>query len=209
MPVALSIALLALVVLVYAEVQERAALRAVAKSTASAGFLAVGLLAGLLSSGPVGVAILVGLVFGAIGDLLLLSDDKRWFLAGLVSFLLNHVAYCVAFVLLGVHGLTTAIAAAGLLVFAAGVWGWLGPHTGSLRVPVLAYIFVITTMVALSAGTVAARGPLLAGAAVLFFASDLAVARHRVVERSSTNKVVGLPLYYAAQLLFALSPVLA
>ena len=74
---------------------------------------------------------------------------------------------------------------------------------------VLAYIFVITTMVALSAGTVAARGPLLAGAAVLFFASDLAVARHRFVERSSTNKVVGLPLYYAAQLLFALFPVLA
>lgn len=209
MLVAVSITVLAVSVLVSAEIQAAPTRRAVAKTLASLGFLTVGWLAGLLAQGNVGICIFAGLVFGAIGDVLLLSDDKRWFLAGLVSFLLNHVLYCVAFVLLGVHGFTTLIAGVGLVLFAGGVWGWLGPHTGSLRIPVLAYITVITTMVALAAGTLADRGPLLPIAAVLFFASDLAVARHRFVKPGPENKIVGLPLYYAAQLGFALYPVLA
>jgi len=45
------------------------------------------------------------------------------------------------------------------------------------------------------------RGILLAAGGVLFFASDLAVARERFVARAFSNRVWGLPCYYAAQLL--------
>ena len=41
-------------------------------------------------------------------------------------------------------------------------------------------------------------------AALLFYASDLCVARERFVEHAPVNRYVGLPLYYAGQLLFAL-----
>jgi len=45
----------------------------------------------------------------------------------------------------------------------------------------------------------------LAIAALMFAASDVSVARNRFVARKIVNKVWGLPLYYAAQLLFATS----
>jgi uncharacterized membrane protein YhhN len=41
--------------------------------------------------------------------------------------------------------------------------------------------------------------------AVLFAASDLFVARERFVKSTAINTSVGLPLYYAAQLLIASS----
>jgi uncharacterized membrane protein YhhN len=41
------------------------------------------------------------------------------------------------------------------------------------------------------------------GGAVLFFASDLAVARDKLVAPSFTNHAWGVPAYYAGQLLIA------
>jgi uncharacterized membrane protein YhhN len=40
---------------------------------------------------------------------------------------------------------------------------------------------------------------------LLFYVSDLAVARHRFVRPDFVNRVVGLPLYYAGQFLLALT----
>ena len=67
-----------------------------------------------------------------------------------------------------------------------------------------AYVAVISAMVASATGAFGAAGgaALLAGA-LGFFASDLAVARQRFVAKSFTNKLWGLPLYYASQLLLA------
>jgi hypothetical protein len=42
-------------------------------------------------------------------------------------------------------------------------------------------------------------------AAVAFYISDVSVARDRFVAPGFGNRIWGLPLYYAAQLLFALS----
>jgi hypothetical protein len=41
--------------------------------------------------------------------------------------------------------------------------------------------------------------------ALLFAASDLAVARDQFVRPGLANRMVGLPLYYAAQVLLALA----
>ncbi|MCA9573682.1 MAG: hypothetical protein KC656_37880, partial [Myxococcales bacterium] len=85
------------------------------------------------------------------------------------------------------------------------VWRWIGGHTGRLRVPVMAYIGVITAMVALATGVWAGvpGGLGLFVAAVLFFCSDLFVARQRFLVATPWNRYVGLPLYYAAQVVFA------
>jgi uncharacterized membrane protein YhhN len=65
-------------------------------------------------------------------------------------------------------------------------------------------VAVISAMVATAAGAFGAgAGGLLLAGALAFFASDLAVARERFVERSFANKLWGLPLYYGAQLLLA------
>ena len=68
----------------------------------------------------------------------------------------------------------------------------------------LAYIVVITVMVAAAVGTgVHDPQPWIPFAAVAFFLSDLAVARERFVSSDFVNKLWGLPLYYGAQLVFA------
>jgi uncharacterized membrane protein YhhN len=73
---------------------------------------------------------------------------------------------------------------------------------GKLRGPVMAYIVVITGMVALAAGS---RSAWIAAAATAFFVSDLSVARDRFVAPGFGNRLWGLPLYYSAQILFVLS----
>ena len=84
---------------------------------------------------------------------------------------------------------------------------WLSPHLGRLRVPVLAYVAVITVMVWGAVGvTVAGRGPwFLAAGAILFYLSDLAVARDRLVTKVFGSRAWGLPAYYLGQLLLALT----
>jgi uncharacterized membrane protein YhhN len=142
-----------------------------------------------------------------IGDLCLLSREKKPFLAGIGAFLLGHVAYIGAFASLGVHWMGTAVATAPVAVLALFVWRWLSPHTGDLTHAVAAYIVVISGMVAMATGSIlyeVSPGRIgLLIAAVGFFCSDLCVARDRFVAPGVENRIVGLPLYFGSQLAFA------
>jgi uncharacterized membrane protein YhhN len=84
---------------------------------------------------------------------------------------------------------------------------WLTPHVpGGMRAAVRAHVVVICTMVACAVGTyVRAGGAGLLAGALMFFVSDLAVARERFVDHEFVNKTWGLPLYYGGQLLLAAS----
>jgi uncharacterized membrane protein YhhN len=151
-----------------------------------------------------------GLVFGALGDVFLLGRGTRAFMLGLVAFLIGHVAYVVGVA----HVVPPAqwLAEAGVLVvppiiIAGLALKMLWPRLGGLAVPVVVYVLAIVAMMigALAARDVLPhpRGTLLAIGAALFFASDLAVARDRFIQRDFTNKLYGLPAYYAGQLLIA------
>jgi uncharacterized membrane protein YhhN len=179
----------------------------IAKPLAATGFLAAALVSGALTS-AYGTWILIGLVLSWLGDVLLIPrESKAAFRAGILSFLLGHVAYATAFLIRGTAPLAVVIAAAVLLVPAWLVLRWLRPNVGAdMRGPVYAYVSVITVMVVLAIGTVAARGGLsiLVGA-LMFYFSDLAVARERFVEHAFSNKAWGLPLYFGGQLVLALS----
>lgn len=171
--------------------------RAAGKLGASTAFIAVG--ASRLGGGVFDLALLAGLVLSWLGDALLLSARRPAFLGGLVAFLLAHLAYAVAFA--GVATPSPWVAAA-VLAVTAGVLAWLWPHLGALRGPVVAYCAVISAMLWLALGV--ARPEVRLGAA-LFYLSDLFVARDRFVHPAAVNRVVGLPLYYAGQLLLALA----
>lgn len=194
--------------LLLAEARGSAVLRVVGKTGASACFLVFAWTAGTPHAGAPGLAVSAALVLAATGDLLLLGTRRGTFLAGLVAFLLGHLGYALAFVLLGVAPAYALAAVALLGGSAVLVWRRLRVHAGRLAGPVLAYIAVISGMVALAAGSFAAapaegaRAGLLL-AAVLFYASDLCVARERFVVHDPRNRYLGLPLYYGAQLLFA------
>ena len=156
--------------------------------------------------------VLVGLVLGLTGDVCLALRGDTAFRAGLLVFLLGHVAYLVAFALI-VRRPEDWSTSLHLLIVAAGTGAlyWLWPRLGSMRGPVIAYVVVISAMVA--AAITAASNPLLPGVgrwtlllgAICFYFSDLCVARNRFVENQFVNRLIGLPLYYGGQFLIAFS----
>jgi uncharacterized membrane protein YhhN len=175
------------------------------RMASSTGFIAVALSAGAVSS-SYGRIVLVALGLSWLGDLLLTFESRRAFLGGLVVFLLGHVAYSVAFVTLRADPISLVVATLAVAIIGGLVWRWLSPHIGDMKIPVIAYIVVISVMVILAFGTInGARNWLIPIGATLFFVSDLFVARNRFVSPGIVNPSLGLPLYYTAQVLLALS----
>lgn len=189
--------------LLAAEIFERRAWVVVAKPLASLVFLTAGALFLPLAE-KAALLLFVGLLLSFVGDVLLIPKGRKaTFLLGLASFLAAHAAYSLAFVVKGAA--TTGVLAGALALIVAGIplSRWLLRHVkGAMRPPVIGYIVAITAMVALSVGAYAAGARLsLPLGAVAFYLSDLCVARERFVVKSRWNGLVGLPLYYAAQLL--------
>ncbi|UCE87102.1 MAG: lysoplasmalogenase [Deltaproteobacteria bacterium] len=181
----------------------------IAKPLASLGFIAAGLAAGALDSahGPAyGRWVLGALVLSMGGDVLLIPKGApRIFQVGILSFLLGHVAFTAAFAVRGLEPSWLLPAAAWALVPIYVVGRWLRPHvTRELRGAVYAYILVISAMAVCAVGAAAASGDLrIPLGALMFYVSDLSVARDRFVAPSFANRAWGLPLYFAAQLVLA------
>lgn len=194
-----------LVLLLWAEHLERAPLRWWSKPVASLAFIAAGAAIGV--DDGYALMVLAGLVLGAAGDVLLIPASRRAFLAGLATFLAGHIVYAVAFARLGLDA-TWALAGAGAGAFAgAVVLRWLWPHLARpMRGPVVVYVVAIAAMGAAAAGAAGAGASWhVPVGALLFLASDVAVARHRFVQPAFVNRAWGLPAYYAGQLLIAAS----
>ncbi|MFQ5417822.1 MAG: lysoplasmalogenase [Myxococcota bacterium] len=204
--------------LLYAESSENDRLRYLFKPLASACFIAVAVLGGALDAAPAyGRLIVIGLMFGAAGDVLLMLRGQRCFLSGLVAFLAGHLCYVAAFTRVApLSSWATPYALLPLIAAAASVL-WLWRHLGRMRLPVLVYVAVIASMM-IGAIAVLEAGDgrwmmdggqalkLFAGAS-FFFASDLAVARQRFIAPSFANQLWGLPAYYLGQMLLALSAI--
>ena len=194
------------VVLVAALLLDKQAIAAVAKLVSSSAFVLAAVSAGALASGY-GSVILTGLVLSWFGDAFLIGTSQHWFLLGLASFFLAHIAYATAFVNLGAARLWVLVAAVPVLAIAAVVLLWLQPHVPhELIWPVRFYTAVISLMVITAFGTRGAGAtPLIVVGACLFYLSDLSVAALRFTEPPFPTYVLGLPLYYAGQLCLAFS----
>ena len=176
------------------------------KPLASAAFVVLALEFGATNS-RYGLWILAGLMACWLGDLLLIPRHQESFKAGILSFLAGHVLYSAAFVVLRVDMGWVLLAVVPLGAAAWFVGRRLMESVGQgLRGPVAAYILVISGMLALGIGAWAFSGhAVLLVAPAAFYLSDLAVARNRFVQPGFVNRLVGLPLYYGAQALFAWS----
>ncbi len=179
---------------------------AVAKLTASTAFIATAISVGA-ARWNYGRIMLVGLVLSWFGDAFLIGSSEPLFLCGLVSFLLAHVAYCVAF---GVRGVRPAWVAGSFVVVAGvslGAMTWLAPYVSDdMIIPVRVYTAVISLMVVLAFGSRGAGATMLIPiGAVLFYLSDLSVSAGQFVKPDFPNYVWGLPFYFGGQVLLALS----
>lgn len=204
------LAALLLAALLWAERGRRPALVLPVKTALSALFVALA----LLQPHPLPayyLPVLSGLVLGLAGDVCLALPSPAAFRAGLLAFLLGHLAYVWAFTHLvrPAHWINPGF----MLLVAVGIWvfWWLRPHLGKLKGPVVAYIVVITLMLC-GAWAVWLRSALKPGlatailvGALAFYLSDLCVARDRFVKKEFRNRLLGLPLYYLGQFLLAWS----
>jgi len=179
------------------------------KPAASSGFIALALAAGALdptTGSSYGAWVLVALALSWLGDVLLIPRSAPGvFRAGILSFLLGHVVFAGAFLSRGLDITATAVATALVAAAAVLTLRWLRPHVPpDMVIAVRAYVLVISSMVVCAAGAAVITSDLriLAGA-LLFFVSDLAVARERFVTPGFANGCWGLPLYYGGQLLLA------
>lgn len=158
-------------------------------------------LALLAPPGPYPDWIAAALVLSLVGDVALLYEGNRAFVAGLSAFLLAHLAFAVAF-LTGIEpGLPPAWIAAPLVAGLA-YFGWLLPRTGRLRAPVAVYGLALLAMVVAAAmrpGSLALTG------AGLFLLSDSALAYRRFVRPFPGAQALVLATYWSAITLIALS----
>jgi len=155
--------------------------------------------------------VLIGLIFGLMGDVCLALPGLTSFRVGLVAFLTGHILYIWAFTILTrrvdwINPVNILI-----IVISGCTYLWLLPHLGNMLAPVTFYIVVISMMVA--GAWAAFRNSrirrlgawfILAGA-VSFYVSDIFVAHQRFVMEQFYNRLIGLPLYYTAQFLLAFS----
>jgi uncharacterized membrane protein YhhN len=178
------------------------------KPVASLAFIGTALASGALAT-TYGELILLGLLLSLAGDVLLIPHDRpAVFRAGVLAFGSAHGAFAAAFLSQPLSMPWLAVSGALLLVVLLPIGRWLGPHLPpGMRVPVFAYLVVIGVMAALACALSGAGGPLIVAlGALAFTASDVSVARDRFVHHGFLNRAWGLPLYYVAQLLLALSP---
>jgi len=128
------------------------------------------------------------------------------FIAGAVAFLLGHVAFIAAF---AAQGIARRRLFAGLLLLpvSAGLAAWLLPHVppGEQKT-IAAYLLTISAMVVMAVGASGAPGGHVAlMGAILFFISDIFVARWRYVTPGPSNIFLCYPMYYLACITLAVS----
>ena len=151
--------------------------------------------------------VVAGLACSLAGDVFLMLQRER-FVPGLVSFLFAHLFYVAAFASDG-GARPSAWAAAPLALYGALMLRALWPRLGKMKGPVVVYVAAILLMAWLAASRWLALGDggsasAFAGA-LLFVASDSALAWNRFRGEFAGAQALILGTYFPAQLLIALS----
>ncbi len=157
------------------------------------------------------VGVLIGLALSFGGDIaLMFQANRKAFMIGLVLFLLAHVAYAVTFTLLSSLQAILWLAALALAALGVGIYALFRSGLGTMKVPVIVYIVVISVMVNQAAAafnssafSVAQAWKITIGA-VLFYISDVILAANRFWKPFQYNRI-SLAFYYAGQFLIALA----
>lgn len=145
-------------------------------------------------------ALLAALVLSLLGDVYLMLPDAL-FPAGLLAFLLGHLAYIAAFHAAPVTRLIWFVIVAGASLLLA-LRILRSVREPPLRIGVGVYMAAICLMVA----SAIASGSLTASiGALLFFASDAMIALRRFVTRFNGDQLAVIVTYHLGQLLLVLA----
>jgi uncharacterized membrane protein YhhN len=156
------------------------------------------------SAGPGRGWLLAALAGSLAGDCFLMVEG--FFIQGLVSFLLAHLAY-IALLRQDVPWFPKRAALAATLAVGAAMYAflWAGGLPAALRLPVAVYVGVIALMAAQALGRAAAlpgrSSTLVALGACCFMLSDSLLATNKFVQPLPMAQLWVLGSYYAAQLL--------
>jgi uncharacterized membrane protein YhhN len=150
------------------------------------------------------VYVAVALVFSWAGDVFLISSDM--FIAGLVSFLVAHIFYIIAYQKTGAASGTLKPLDIIKFVLFGGVLIWvLYPGLGDMLIPVLVYALVLLTMGVWAhkrrGATSMTSFALVAAGAILFVVSDSLIAVNKFVFEVPTERILVMSTYIAAQYL--------
>ncbi len=169
------------------------------------------LIAAVLAMNPVSTTarafFVAALVFSMIGDIfLMLPDREKWFVFGLGSFLLGHLAYIPGLALLGLSipelGLGLLVVAVAIGLIGVRIVAGVRSSEPKLVMPVTVYMSVISLMVATAIGT--GRLVAIVGAG-LFFCSDALIAWNGFIKEHRWGKLAIIVTYHLGQIGLALS----
>lgn len=157
------------------------------------------------------IFIVLGLLFSFAGDVaLMFQENRKAFLIGLVAFLIGHVAYVIGFSIFTGFSNLDIVTIIILLVAGFGFYQLLKPHLGSMKIPVILYMIIISIMVNRAFAALAspafehAQAWMIAMGALLFYLSDVMLAANKFWKPWRYSRF-SLALYYAGQVLIALS----
>jgi uncharacterized membrane protein YhhN len=200
--VALALAAAAAVVDWWAVAKERKDVEYVAKPAVLVALIAAA--AALVpADGAVRTAMVIGLTLGLIGDVLLMLDR---FVPGAAAFLLGHVAYVVAFLMvpLFITALVVGAILLALLLFicAGPILRGAGERAPSMRAIVSVYLVALGAVLVLGSGTAVAAT---AAGVALFAVSDALLAYGRFVGPAPGGRVLVHITYHLGQALLVIS----
>lgn len=148
--------------------------------------------------------LVVGACFGVIGDVALLREGERAFLAGLASFAVGHLAYVVSALMIGfepiasIPGLVASVALVSYRFVPHAVGGAAAAGGLVMASAVVVYAAVIGAMTTSVWGT----GSVLAGVgAVLFATSDWVIGHQRFIGPIPGGRLAVMVPYHVGQAL--------
>ncbi len=160
-----------------------------------------------LSKGNIGfgIGILFGLIFSLLGDVLLIFE-KKYFLHGLVAFLITHIFYAFAF---SSGSKFFYIGLIPVFLFSIFVYSIIKHGVGKYKIPVIVYMLIASVMVWMAMNrfiTFADTSSLfIICGAILFILSDGMLAINKFRKEIRFAEVFILGSYYAAQFFIAMS----
>lgn len=146
--------------------------------------------------------VVVGLGLSLVGDVfLMLPNREKFFVPGLVAFLLGHLAYIPGLLLLNFElpWLIVGVVLVGLSLVVVGsrIIRGINEKEPRLAVPVMAYIGVISVMVISAFAT---ANPFAIAGAMLFYVSDSLIAITGFIKDIPHGRLAVMTTYHLAQL---------
>jgi uncharacterized membrane protein YhhN len=159
------------------------------------------------------IMIMVALILGWIGDVFLVYyQTPKWFITGLVSFLVGQIIYGSAFIsYIGVSWFDVAIYF-GILSIAMLIYPKTNLMLKKMKIPDFAYVLIVLFMFTAAISSLYKSGinstttMLIAFGGLLFIISDLILA-FVLFDKTASKSLTAfnLAFYYSAQVLLALS----